>query len=65
MYPLDRLPGWLAFLVRLNPLTYGVDLLRGVILGLPANYALDVAVLAFFAAGVLAVAVHLFNQEGK
>lgn len=33
IYPISRLPTWLSIPIRLNPLTYGVDALRQVILG--------------------------------
>ena len=32
MFPLQGLPGWMNFLTRINPLSYGVDMLRGVAL---------------------------------
>lgn len=32
MFPLQGLPGWMKVLTRIDPLTYGVDALRGVIL---------------------------------
>ncbi len=31
-FPLQGLPGWMDFLTKINPLTYGVDALRGVML---------------------------------
>lgn len=31
-FPIQTLPGWLSVLVHLNPLTYGVDMLRRVVL---------------------------------
>jgi len=34
LFPLDKLPAWLMFLTRLDPLTYGVDTLRMAILGI-------------------------------
>lgn len=34
MFPIDNLPHWINFIVRFNPLTYGVDLLRWNILGM-------------------------------
>jgi len=34
LFPLDRLPEWLMFLTRIDPLTYGVDTLRMAILGI-------------------------------
>ncbi|MFQ5574731.1 MAG: ABC transporter permease, partial [Terriglobia bacterium] len=33
IFPLNNLPSWLDVLVRIDPLTYGVDLLRGVLTG--------------------------------
>jgi ABC-2 type transport system permease protein len=32
VFPLNDLPAWLAFLTRINPATYGVDLVRRVVL---------------------------------
>lgn len=32
MFPLQGLPGWMDVLTKINPLTYGVDLLRGIVL---------------------------------
>jgi ABC-2 type transport system permease protein len=65
MYPLDRVPQWLRLITSFNPLTYGVNLLRGTVLGLPANYGLDIAVITGFSAFILSIAVYLFHQEGK
>lgn len=51
LYPVETLPGWLLGLTRLNPATYAVDGMRGMLLGPHAfSYATDVAVLAGFAA---------------
>jgi ABC-2 type transport system permease protein len=32
MFPLQGLPGWMEFLTKIDPLTYGVDALRGIAL---------------------------------
>jgi len=32
MFPLQELPVWMTFLTRINPLAYGVDMLRGIAL---------------------------------
>lgn len=32
MFPLQGLPGWMTFLTKINPLSYGVDMLRGIAL---------------------------------
>lgn len=65
MFPVDRVPLWLKSLMMLNPLTYGVDLLRGTVLRLPGHFWLDLAVLTGFGAAVLSFSVYQFNQEGK
>lgn len=62
LFPLDRLPGWLAVLTRLDPLTYGVDLLRRVMLGLNTfNPLLSIAVMGSFTLVMFAIAVFEFN----
>jgi ABC-2 type transport system permease protein len=58
-FPLDRLPEWLKILGRVNPLSYGVDMMHlalyadgsGGYFGLP----IDFAVLTFLAAAVFYV----------
>ena len=62
LFPLDRIPKWLAVLTRFDPLTYGVDLLRGTMLhvhSLPLT--LDFLVISLFAVVMLAIAVIEFN----
>ena len=63
LFPLDRLPSWLAPLVRLDPLTYSVDALRHVILG-TAHFALglDLAVMVGFTVVVIAVGSVAFQR---
>ncbi|MEU4171961.1 ABC transporter permease [Streptomyces sp. NPDC026665] len=54
LYPVAVMPGWLKAVSLVNPLSYQVDALRGLLLGTPAHLALDYAVLAVAAAlGVL------------
>jgi len=50
LYPVDIMPGWLQVISRINPLSYQVDALRGLLLGTPAHLALDFGVLAVAAA---------------
>jgi ABC-2 type transport system permease protein len=47
LYPVKIMPGWLQALSKVNPLSYEVDGLRGVLVGAPAHLPLDFAVLAF------------------
>jgi len=63
MFPVSGLPAWLKLVVYINPLTYGVDLLRNIVLGIstfPA--ALDCGILFLFGVGVIFFAVLFFNR---
>lgn len=63
MFPIDNLPHWISFVIRINPLTYGVDLLRWDTLGIKtfALYA-DFIFLAIFAFVMLGIGVLEFNR---
>ena len=45
LYPVAVMPGWLRALALVNPLSYEVDALRGLLIGTPAHLPLDFAVL--------------------
>src|SRR3954467_13726341 len=45
LYPVAVMPGWLKVLSHVNPLSYEVDALRGLLVGTPAHLALDFGVL--------------------
>jgi ABC-2 type transport system permease protein len=55
LYPVEVMPKWLHWLSAVNPLSYEVNALRGLLIGTPTNAALDVAVLVI--AAVLGVAM--------
>jgi ABC-2 type transport system permease protein len=46
LYPVAIMPAWLKALSLVNPLSYEVDALRGLLVGAPSHLALDFAVLA-------------------
>ncbi|MGW0971170.1 ABC transporter permease [Streptomyces sp. NPDC002516] len=50
LYPVAIMPGWLQAVSLVNPLSYQVDALRGLLLGTPAHLPLDYGVLAVAAA---------------
>ncbi|MFI6345827.1 ABC transporter permease [Streptomyces sp. NPDC050560] len=55
LYPVAVMPGWLRVVSHVNPLSYQVDALRGLLLGTPAHLALDYGVLVLAAAlGIVA-----------
>ena len=64
LFPLNGLPRWLKFLVEINPLTYGVDLLRGILLQVRHfDPRVSLSVIIAFATLMVASAVHHFNRE--
>jgi ABC-2 type transport system permease protein len=57
LYPIDIMPTWLQVISLVNPLTYLVNALRGLLVGAPANLWADFGVLAVAAAiGVVGAA---------
>jgi ABC-2 type transport system permease protein len=49
LFPLSNLPNWLYAFTYIDPLTYGVDAMRGAILGVPTiGWITDFAVLIIF-----------------
>jgi ABC-2 type transport system permease protein len=50
LYPVELMPGWLQVINRVNPLSYEVDALRGLLIGTPARLLLDFGVLLVAAA---------------
>ncbi len=45
LYPVKVMPGWLQALAKVNPLSYEVDALRGMLIGTPAHLLTDFGVL--------------------
>ncbi len=66
MFPISKLPLWLGVLVRINPLTYGVDLLRSATITMNHfSVAVDIGVVGTFGLIMTALAVIMFSrQEG-
>lgn len=63
LFPLQSLPKAVAFVSAINPLTYGVDGLRGVLIN-EAHLGLitDFTVLVVIATGIMAIGAHLFSK---
>jgi ABC-2 type transport system permease protein len=60
LYPTVLMPGWLQGLAKVNPLSYEVDALRGLLVGTPSDLPLDVGVLVVAAvAGIVAASALL------
>ena len=63
LYPLDSLPTVVQYLAFLNPLTYGVDALRAVLIG-TSSYplALDIGALVVAAVAMVSIGAVLFER---
>ncbi|MGW1811669.1 ABC transporter permease [Streptomyces sp. NPDC002078] len=65
LYPLSVMPGWLQAVSKVNPLSYQVDALRGLLLGTPAHLGTDFAVLAVAAALGITAASSLLGRLAR
>lgn len=64
IYPLNNAPDWIKTLAVINPLGYGVDIMRHVVLGIGAYPPLfDLGFLVAFSLLMLAVAYPMFRRE--
>ncbi|GGN36789.1 transport permease protein [Streptomyces kronopolitis] len=65
LYPVAVMPGWLQAVSKVNPLSYQVDALRGLLLGTHAHLALDFTVLTLAAAAGIAAAASLLGRLAR
>ena len=65
LYPVDLMPPWLQVLSHVNPLSYQVDALRGLLIGTPAHLGTDFAVLAVATAVAVSVASALLGRLAR
>lgn len=62
LYPVDIMPSWLRWLSTVNPLSYEVNALRGLLIGTPSNTLLDLGVLLLSAVLGIAAAATLLRR---
>ena len=63
LFPLDGLPTALALVTRMNPLTYGVDAVRGAMVGTNSfSMGLDLAILITLTAALLGLGSYMFSK---
>jgi ABC-2 type transport system permease protein len=65
LYPIAVMPAWLRALSRVNPLSYEVSALRGLLIGTPANLWLDFGVLLFSLTAGVMVAASLVDRLSR
>jgi ABC-2 type transport system permease protein len=65
LYPVQLMPGWLQVINHVNPLSYEVEALRGLLIHAPARYVLDFGVLVGGTAIAIAVAAALLGRLAR
>ena len=65
LYPVTLMPTWLQVLSQINPLSYQVNALRGLLVGTPARFDVDFAVLAVAAVAMISIAAALLPRLAK
>lgn len=65
LYPVAIMPGWLQVVSKMNPLSYQVDALRGLLLGTPSHLLLDFGVLIFAALVGITTASSLLGRLAR
>jgi ABC-2 type transport system permease protein len=62
-FPLQGLPGVMEIVVKIDPLTYGVDALRGALIGVyQFGLGTDLAILGAITAVILGIGTWLFSK---
>ena len=63
LFPLNNLPSVLLWITKFNPLSYGIDALRTILIGTGVySIYLDVGVLIGVTAIILAIGSYLFSK---
>jgi ABC-2 type transport system permease protein len=65
LYPIALMPAWLQAISKVNPLSYEVDALRGLLLGTRSHLLLDFAVLVSAAIVGICVAARLVDRLAR
>ena len=63
LFPIDKLPQWLSILTTIDPVTYAVDALRNIILGIGSHtLGLDLTVLLSYSCALGALGTYSFRR---
>ena len=65
LFPLELLPDWLAFIAKLNPVTYTVLLVRELMTGVTEGVSaiLSIGVIGIFVIAMVGIASYVFTRE--
>ena len=65
LYPRSLMPGWLQVVSAVNPMSYEVDALRGILLGTQSSLLLDVVVLVIAVVTSVTIAARLLERLAR
>jgi ABC-2 type transport system permease protein len=64
LFPINNLPDWIRVVTYLDPVTYGVELLRSILIGFSSiNILLSFSIVLIFTCSMLLVGGYLFNKR--
>ncbi len=64
LFPINNLPNWIKIVTYLDPVTYGVELLRSILIGFSSiNVILSFSVVLVFSCSMLLIGGYLFNRR--
>jgi ABC-2 type transport system permease protein len=63
LFPIDKLPQWLSILTTIDPVTYAVDALRNIMLGIGSHtLGLDLIILLLYSCALGALGTYSFRR---
>ena len=63
LFPINNLPSWMSPLVMLNPITYSVDGLRGILVGVSQfNPLIDFSIIVVFSIAMMLIGSYAFKK---
>jgi len=67
LFPLELMPEWLAFAAKLNPVTYTVLLVRGMMTGVTEGVStvMSVGIICIFTVAMIGIASYAFTREAN
>jgi len=65
LYPVKVMPGWLRGLSAVNPMSYEVDALRGLLLGTPSTMVMDFGILVLAVVAAVVAAASLLPRLAR
>ena len=64
LFPINNLPDWIKIVTYLDPVTYGVEMLRSILIGFSSiNIFLSFSLISLFTCSTLFIGTYFFNKR--